>query len=204
MDLSTITIMVVTIFSVGAAWGSLKRSVAGLEKTIDERITPELRDVSERLARIEERVTTLWERRLARAASPKKLTAYGGRLLRQSGIVAVIEKHEKELREEVLWKRPKNSHEAEVAITRALRAFLAHRPDISNTLEDRAYHAKRFPMISFLSEHSTFATVCFRSSDSTHKNPEPRNRDHEPQHATTAIPMSTWRNRNDDTSITAL
>ncbi|MDQ3774980.1 MAG: hypothetical protein M3461_11770 [Pseudomonadota bacterium] len=139
MDLSTITTIVVTVFSVGAAWGSLKRSVAAVEKTIDERITPGLRDVSERLARIEERVTTLWERRLARAASPKKLTAYGERLLRRSSFAALLQKHERALREEVLWKEPKTPHEADVAITRALRSFLAHRPDISNTLEERAY-----------------------------------------------------------------
>lgn len=145
MDLSTITTIVVTIFSVGAAWGSLKRSVAAVEKTIDESITPQLRDVSERLARIEERVTTLWERRLAKAASPKKLTAYGERLLRRSGFATVITKHERALREEVLWKQPKTPHEAEIAITRALRAFLTHRPDISHTLEENAYECGATP-----------------------------------------------------------
>lgn len=145
MDVSTITTIVITVFSVGAAWGSLKRSVSAVEDTIDKRITPQLRDVSERLARIEERVTTLWERRLAKAASPRKLTTYGERLLRRSGIAAIIEKHEKELREEVLWNDPKTPHEGEIAVQGALEAFLTRRPDISNGLEERAYRCGATP-----------------------------------------------------------
>jgi len=48
--------LALVLFAAGTAWGSLKRAVSNIEKTIDRAILPGLEEIRERLTAVERRI----------------------------------------------------------------------------------------------------------------------------------------------------
>lgn len=63
------------LFTIGVAWGRMRRTVRHLDDTLKSRVLPDLRDVRERMARIEGKIDALWSPRQRKLAStPGSLT----------------------------------------------------------------------------------------------------------------------------------
>lgn len=48
--------LALVLFAAGTAWGSLKRTVSNIEKTLDRAILPGLEEIRERLTAVERRI----------------------------------------------------------------------------------------------------------------------------------------------------
>ncbi len=76
----------VMLLAIGVAWGTFKTLVRGIKKVLEEEIKPDLKNIRERFAVVEDRVQTLWKDNVAPAHSPRKLNDYGRKILNESGI----------------------------------------------------------------------------------------------------------------------
>ena len=59
--LESIVSLVVILFAIGVAWGSLRRTVSQIGKTLQDEVKPDLQDVRERVVAVEEQVNRLWQ-----------------------------------------------------------------------------------------------------------------------------------------------
>lgn len=73
IDIVAVIQIVITLIAVGVAWGSLRTAVRNIQKTLDEDIKPDLKNIRERFIVAEDRVDMLWKERPA--ATGRRSTA---------------------------------------------------------------------------------------------------------------------------------
>ena len=66
--------VVVVLFAVGVAWGQLRKTVGHLDGTLRHRVLPDLRDVRERIARIEGKLDAFWSSHESRQVTKRSRT----------------------------------------------------------------------------------------------------------------------------------
>lgn len=57
------------LFTIGVAWGRMRKTIGHLDDTLKSRVLPDLRDVRERIARIEGKIDALWSPLQSKQAS---------------------------------------------------------------------------------------------------------------------------------------
>jgi len=129
----------VMLLAIGVAWGTFKTLVRGIKKVLEEEIKPDLKNIRERFAVVEDRVQTLWKDNVAPAHSPRKLNDYGRKILNESGIKEIIEGKRAKLFELVKEKEAKNAYDAEQAILSIVDELPKHCPDVIDRLKTGAF-----------------------------------------------------------------
>ena len=102
------------LVGMGVSWGLLRRSVSNIQDTLGE-MKPDLKNVRERFAVVEDRVGTIWKDKYAPAASPRQLNKLGESLLEKSGIKEVIDRNRDDLLRSVRERNYSNAYDAEKA-----------------------------------------------------------------------------------------
>ena len=131
---------IVLLVSIGIAWGTLKTTVNHIEKTLDDNIKPDLKDITKRLRRVETRVATLWQGQFSIAKSPRQLNDKANRILEESGIDKIIEREKDKLLEIVKSKNPSNAYDAERLTLEVAQTLLIHCPDVEDELKKGAFN----------------------------------------------------------------
>ena len=131
--------MLVIIFTAGIAWGTLKTSVKAIKDLLDKNILPDLKEVRERFAVVEDRVNTIWKDEYAPANSPRQLNEKGNTILENSGIKEIIERKKEQLLRVVKSKNTTNAYDAEQTILSVVMDLIEHCPDIEKDLKSGAF-----------------------------------------------------------------
>jgi hypothetical protein len=131
--------LVVFVFGVGAAWTNLKSSVQNLENTLKDEIAPDLKDMRERFALIEDRVDSLWKDKLAPARSPRVLNARGRRILKDSGIQKIVEDQRQELERVLRASNPATAYDAERQAISTVMSLPNRSPELVAKIKEGAF-----------------------------------------------------------------
>lgn len=110
-----------------------------IETDLKDNIRPDLKNIRERFAVVEDRVDTLWKNSLAPAHSPRQLNTTGKNILENSGIKEIIDKKKERLLELVREKNATTAYDAEHAIESVMRQLPVHCPDINDDLKNGAF-----------------------------------------------------------------
>ena len=110
-----------------------------LDNTLRTEITPDIKNVRERLITVETRIDVLWKDKYAPASSPRQLNEKGQEILDKSGIKTIIDEKREKLTEIVKALNPKNAYDAENAILITVADLPKHCPDILDRLKDGAF-----------------------------------------------------------------
>lgn len=102
-------------------------------------ILDDLTGVRDRFAVVESRVGDMWADRAAPAHSPRKLNAYGIKILNESGIKEIIDEKKSTLLDIVKKKDIKNAYDAEQAVLLTVEKLPEHCPDIVDKLKNGAF-----------------------------------------------------------------
>lgn len=129
----------VMLLAIGVAWGTFKTLVRGIKKVLEEEIKPDLKNIRERFAVVEDRVQTLWRDNVASAHSPRKLNDYGRKILNESGIKEIIEEKRAKLFALVKEKEAKNAYDAEQVILSIVDELPKYCPDVIDRLKTGAF-----------------------------------------------------------------
>ena len=122
----------------GIAWGTLKSSVSHINKVLLDEIKPDMKDVRERFAVVEDRVGSLWKDKYAPASSPRMLNDRGATILAKSGIKEVVDNNIGNLLEAVRKRNPTNAYDAEQAVMEVMTRDFPANIDLSS-LKDGAF-----------------------------------------------------------------
>lgn len=131
--------VIVFLVGIGIAWGTLKTLVAGMKKTLDEEIKPDLKDIRERFSATAGKVDTLWKDRYAPANSPRQLNDRGKEILNNSGIKELIEQKQNDLLEKLKIQETKNPYDAEKEILNLVVGLPSLYPDTLEQLKTGAF-----------------------------------------------------------------
>jgi hypothetical protein len=137
--LESIMGVLVLVFGIGAAWATLKNSVANLDKTIREDIKPVLTDLRDRFAVVEDRVESLWKDKVVEAHSPRRLNERGREILRESGIKEIVDQNQKDLESVLTLKHPSTAYDVERAAVQIVMSLPKRSPEILGRLKDGAF-----------------------------------------------------------------
>ena len=132
--------VIVTLVTVGIAWGTLKGLVQGIKDTLDKDVKPDLKNVRERFSIVEDRVDTIWKDRLAPAHSPRQLNEKGRNVLENSGIKKIIDEKKDILLDKIKKRKPKTAYDAEIVIDDVVSNLLKHCPDMTDRLKKGAFN----------------------------------------------------------------
>lgn len=113
--------------------------VQTLLKTFTEKIEPDLKNVRERFAVVEDRVETIWQDKFAPAHSPRQLNEIGRKILDESGIKGILENKKDKLLEVVRSQNPNNPYDAEQAILLAVSEISKHCPEVIEDIKTGAF-----------------------------------------------------------------
>jgi hypothetical protein len=94
-----------------------------LEETIKMDIKPDLKNLRERFAVVEDRVNFLWKDKFAPASSPRQLNERGQNILEGSGIKKIIDSKKTELFAIIRGKNFSNPYDAEQGILSMVDEF---------------------------------------------------------------------------------
>lgn len=135
------------LIAAGMAWGSLKNSVSSLKNSTKEvknslnnKIRPDLQDVRERFAIVEDRVDTTWKNMFAPSTSPRQLNKTGKYVLENSGIKEIIEEKKDVLLNKIKKKNLNTAYDAEIAIHSTVDNLLEYFPDMTNDIKEGAFN----------------------------------------------------------------
>ena len=106
---------------------------------MDNRIGPDLKDVRERFAVVEDKVKQLIEGKYSLAHSPRQLNQQGEKILQTSGIKEIIEERKNDLLKLVKEKKASNAYDAEVVVLSIVQELPKHYPNIIDKLKDGAF-----------------------------------------------------------------
>ena len=137
--LPTLFSLVVVIATICIAWGKLKTLVEGIQKTLNEEIKPDLKNVRERFVVVEARVDTIWKDTFAPAHSPRQLNENGEKILEGSGVKEVINAEKERLLNLIKEKKITNAYDAEAAIIDVVMELPKHCPGMVEKLKTGAF-----------------------------------------------------------------
>lgn len=143
IEIGTIPVIIgviVFVFGIGAAWGSIKNLVSSIKDTLNNDIKPDLKDIRERFGVVEDRVETLWQDKFAPARSPRQLNDLGNSILTKSGIKEIIEEKKLVLLEQIRKRPISNAYDAEQAILGVVVELPKHCPEIIEKLKTGAFN----------------------------------------------------------------
>lgn len=115
-----------------------KEGLGGIKETVDK-MEPDLRDIRERFARVEDRVEVLWKDKYAPAGSPRRLNERGNAILTESGMDSIISARRDELLAKVREFEPKTAYDAEEIILETVAVSLKEDPATMVKIKDGAF-----------------------------------------------------------------
>ena len=101
------------LVGIGIGWGTLRTLIREIKNVLDKEIKPDLKNVRERFAVVEDRVKVLWKDEVAPAHSPRRLNERGNNILNGSGIKEVIEEKKNDFLAILKAKELQNPYDAE-------------------------------------------------------------------------------------------
>lgn len=110
-----------------------------INASLDEKIEPDIRDIRERLVRVETKVETLWQDKYAPASSPRQLNARGIDIVAGSGIKAIVEGMAEDVFSAIKAKNPQHAYDAEQEVLDAVTRLPHTRPDLIPALKEGAF-----------------------------------------------------------------
>lgn len=129
----------VVLVGMGIAWGTLRNSVKTVSTLLKDQIVPDLKDVRERFAVVEDRVDTLWKDKFAPAHSPRQLNERGTAILNTSGIKEIIERNREKLLGIIRKANATNPYDAEKVIIDTVAKLPEHCPEVIDDLKTGAF-----------------------------------------------------------------
>lgn len=133
--------LITFIFVAGISWGKLWHAAQRIQRTLDEKIEPDLKDVRERFVVVEEKVNVLWKDKFAPAYSPRQLNDRGSAILQESGIREIIDEKRDALLDSISEQLPTNAYDAEKMILSVVADIPKKYPDVLPRLKDGAFRA---------------------------------------------------------------
>lgn len=92
----------------------------------------------DKIAVIEDRVISMWERKVTVSNSPMKLNEVGSKIFEDSGIFLFLEKHKEEIIKKVRLMNPSNAYQAQEVIITVLKTYKMN-PSCIEQLEKGAF-----------------------------------------------------------------
>lgn len=138
---TSIVTIIVFIFGLGAAWGTLKHAVSNIAKSLEKIEKKLLEKIEPEIAAIGKQVAVLWADKYAPADSPRKLNERGMEILNGSGIKEMVHNQKQELLELVRAKQLTNPYDAELEIQKIMMDLPNRHPDLLDRLKIGAYNS---------------------------------------------------------------
>jgi len=129
---------------IGFGWlifksGILYNRVGSIEGDVSE-IKTDFKSLSERTIEWGVKIDALWTKPLAEANSPRELSETGKKVLKDSGIQDIIDRHYDDILAVVQNQNPPNAYQVESWVIKVVRD-LKRDPDVNSELQDCAFNA---------------------------------------------------------------
>jgi hypothetical protein len=140
MTAEAIISLVIFIFGIGSAWANLSASVKSIQKILNDDLTPRISGLSDRFLVVEDRVTTLWQDRLAPTQSLRALNQRGMDIQNRSGVRQIVDEHMPQLEAMLESRNPKDEYDVAREAIACVMAIPQRMPELVPRLKAEAFH----------------------------------------------------------------